>query len=289
MGHSTELMQLIERFEAVYLPLRDMQYAVAEFVRGDSAYPYWAHMKANRDTVAEHIEALEYMEDDSDAGSTTSMPAVLGVPYEMLADVRSINDMRDALAKFLRETDKEMTPEGMPLSKYLLEKVDLRRFNRKMAGRTFRVLEKRPESISFTWSQSRTIHKLSREQAIEAAARKINKTSNKKERKLLEAEQSLLLELPEAEILARVYEPTPQPKMNIIIEGERIPVTTAHLPLFYPATEGESLPVIVPLPKAWHQRVRVRRSDAILEAQPLCPILNIHRYLPEEKRQKKKS
>lgn len=288
MEHSTELMRLIERFEEVYLPLRDQQFAVAEFVRGDTSYPFWAHLNADRETVALYIEALEYLDDDAQAGSTSSMPAVLGVPYEMLAEVRSINDLRDELARFLRSTDKESTLEGMPLSKYLLEKVGLRRLNRKMAGRTFRVLEKRPESISFTWSQSRTILKLSREQAIESAARKINKTPDKKQRKLLEAEQSKLMLLPEGEILARVNTPAPQPKVNILIEGKRIPVTTAHLPLFYPANEGDPLPVIVPLPKEWHQRVRVRRSDALLEAAPYCPLLNIHRYLPEDKLRKQK-
>lgn len=278
MSHSSELMKLIERFESVYLPLRDKQFAVAEFVRGDNAYPYWSHMDADRDTVAAFIEALEYMEDDADAGSTKSMPAVLGVPYEMLDDVRAINDLREQLAMFLRETDKERTPEGLPLSKYLLEKVDLRRFNRKMAGRTFRVLDSRPESISFTWSQSRTTHKLSREEAIEVAARKINKTAKGNELKMLESEQSSLLNLPEGEILARVYSPAPQPKVNIVLAGQRIPVTTAHLPLFFPANENESLPVIVPLPEKWHQRVRLRRSDATLEDKPLCPILNIYRY-----------
>ena len=87
MEHSTELMRLIERFEEVYLPLRDQQFAVADFVRGDTSYPFWAHLNADRNTVALYIEALEYMEDDAQAGSTSSMPAVLGVPYEMLAEV----------------------------------------------------------------------------------------------------------------------------------------------------------------------------------------------------------
>ena len=65
---------------------------------GIREYPYWAHLKADRETVAAHIELLEYQEDDMDAGGTTSMPAVLGVPYDMLAEVRAINDMRDNLA-----------------------------------------------------------------------------------------------------------------------------------------------------------------------------------------------
>ncbi|MAX52313.1 MAG: hypothetical protein CMH22_10070 [Methylophaga sp.] len=288
MNMAPELMKLVERFEDVYLPLRDQQHAVADFVRGDSEYPYWAHLKADRETVAAHIELLEYQEDDMDAGGTTSMPAVLGVPYGMLAEVRAINDMRDNLASFLRETDKGVTPEGQRLSKYLLDKVGLRRFNRKVAGRTFRVLDGRPESISFTWSQSTTTHKLSRDEAVAVAVRKIVKTRDKKQLKLLQSEQSLLMELPEGEILARVYEPSPQPKMNIIIDGKRMPVTTAHLPLFYPAKPGERLPVIIPLPKKWEQRLRVRRSDATLDDVPLCPILNIHRYLPEEKLKKKK-
>ena len=157
-----------------------------------------------------------------------------------------------------------------------------------MAGRTFRVLDGRPESISFTWSQSTTTHKLSRDEAVAVAVRKIVKTRDKKQLKLLQSEQSLLMELPEGEILARVYEPSPQPKMNIIIDGKRMPVTTAHLPLFYPAKPGERLPVIIPLPKKWERRLRVRRSDATLEDVPLCPILNIHRYLPEDKLRKKK-
>ncbi len=288
MSMAPEVMSLIERFEGIYLPLQELQYAVAEFVRVDNEYPYWAHLDASRELVASHIESMEYQDDDSKAGSTSSMPAVLGVPYGMLSEVRAINEMRENLMAFLRETDKETTPEGYRLSKYLLEKAGLHRFNRKTAGRTFRVLDNKPESISFIWSQSRSTHKLSRDEAIEVANRKIAKVRDEKELQILKSEHARLMELPEDEILARVYVTTAQPKMNIIILDKRMPVTTAHLPLFYPADSDDHLPIIVPLAEKWEDRPRIRRSDATLCETAYCPVLNIYRYLPEDKLRKKK-
>lgn len=282
-----ELMTLVDRFEKLYFPLRDLQFAVADFVRGDNDYPFWSHMAAERDEVAMHIEALEYLDDDTDAGGTTSMPAVLGVPYGMLDDVRKINAMREQLSQFLRDTDKETTPEGVPLSKYLLDKAGLRRFNRNVVRRMFRVFDEKPDSISFLWVQSTTIRKLSRDEAISVAARKINKQHDRSVIKALEDEQSKLLNLPEDAELARLYLPTPQPKANLVIKGRRVlPQTVAHLPIFYPASEGDALPQIIPLPEKWQPKARIRRSDAIIEELPLCPLLNIYRYMPEDDRRK---
>lgn len=272
------LMQLIERFEAIHGPLRDKQSEVAEFVRGDEEYPFWAYQSASRETVANHIEALEYLSDEDDPGATRSMPAVLGVPYDMLADVHEINAQRESLVDFLRKTDRDTTPEGLPLSKYLLETVGLERLNRKATARIFRVLEDRPESISYTWAQATAIKPLSKEQAISVAARRLKKPMSRYDHRIVQEEQDRLLQLPDETPLARVYVSTPQPRVNIIMKGQRLPLMTAHLPLFYPASAGESLPIIVPLPDENEARPRLKRNDAKLEDKAFAPTLRIYRY-----------
>lgn len=273
-----QLMQLIDRFDAIYGPLRDKQSEVAEFVRGDEEYPLWAYQNASRDIVANHIEALEYLSDEDEAGVTRSMPAVLGVPYDMLADVQAINALRESLVDFLRKTDREYTPEGLPLSKYLLEKVGLERLNRKATARIFRVLEDKPESISYTWAQATAIKPLSKEQAISVAARRLKKPMSRYDQRIVQHEQDRLLQLPDETPLARVYLSTPQPRVNVIIKGKRRPLMTAHLPLFYPASAGEPLPIVVPLPDNNEARPRLKRADAKLEDEAFAPTLRIYRY-----------
>jgi hypothetical protein len=128
------------------------------------------------------------------------------------------------------------------------------------------------------WSKSTSILKLDRDKAVGVVNRRINKETDKKTLLSLIDEKERLLKLPEDTILARVYTPAPQPKVNIIIDNERMPVKTAHLPLFFPAENDDELPVIIPPGPQYDARPRLRRSDALLEDEPLCPLTRIYRY-----------
>lgn len=279
MSAETKLQKLVTEMNAILAKIDGEQRLLADYLLQEKPN-FWALNDASRETVASFITDLEYRDDDAEGGSTTSLPAVVPLQEKLCQHVHSANVYRTELVEFLREMDKQYTDGGLPLSKYLLDKVRLRRFNRKAVARQYQVLETKPQSISFMWSKSTTTQKLVRDQAVAAVNRRINNETDKKTLLSLIEEKERLLLLPEDEILARVYTPTPQPKVNTIIHDERLPVKTAHLPLFYPAEPDESLPVIIPPGPQFAERPRLKRNDTRLESEPLCPLTRIYRYKP---------
>lgn len=282
MKAELQLEKLVSRVQGILSKIDVEQRVLADFLT-EQAPLYWAFGDADRETVASFILDLEYRDDEAEGGSTTSLPAAIPLPPALCRHVSLANAYRTELVTFLRDMDKQYTDGGLPLSKYLLEKVQLRRLNRKAVARQYQVLETKPQSISFMWSKSTSIIKLDRDKAVAVVNRRINKETDNKTLLSLIEEKERLLKLPEDEILARVYTPTPQPKVNIIIDDERMPVKTAHLPLFFPAEIYEALPVIIPPGPQFDARPRLKRSDTLLENEPLCPLTRIYRYKPLKK------
>ena len=277
MSAETKLQQLVTEMNAILAKIDGEQGMLADYLLQEKP-DYWALNDASRETVASFITDLEYRDDEAEGGSTTSLPAVIPLQERLCRHVHSANAYRTELVEFLRKMDKQYTDGGLPLSKYLMEKVQLGRLNRKAVARQYQVLETKPQSISFMWSKSTTTQKLARDKAVAVVNRRINNETDKNTLLLLIEEKERLLKLSEDEILARVYTPTPQPKVNTIINEERLPVKTAHLPLFYPANPDESLPVIIPPGPQYAERPRLKRNDTRLESDPLCPLTRIYRY-----------
>lgn len=277
MNAELKLEKLVTQFRAILGKVEGEQRVLADYLTYMEP-PYWAYQDADRDTVASFIMDLEYRDDEAEGGSTTSLSAAIPLPETLCRHALLANQYRTELVAFLREMDKQYTDSGLPLSKYLLQKVQLRRLNRKAVARQYLVLDTKPQSISFMWSKSTSILKLDRDKAVGVVNRRINKEMDKKTLLLLIDEKERLLKLPEDDILARVYTPAPQPKVNIIIDGERLPVKTAHLPVFFPAEIDEELPIIIPPGPQFDDRPRLKRSDTLLESQPLCPLTRIYRY-----------
>lgn len=279
MDAETQLQKLVTQMNAILAKLNAEQQRISDYLLQEEP-PFWAFEDASRETVASFITDLEYRDDKAEGGSTTSLPAAIPLHEKLCRHVELANEFRTELVEFLREMDKQYTDGGLSLSKYLMEKVQLRRLNRKAVARQYLVLDRMPQSISFMWSKSTTTQKLARDQAVAVVNRRINSEIDKNTLLLLIEEKEQLLKLPDDEILARVYTPTPQPKVNIIIDNERMPVKTAHLPLFYPAEPNEPLPVIIPPGPQFAERPRLKRNDTRLESEPLCPLTRIYRYKP---------
>lgn len=275
---SDSLARLVTKFNQIYEPLRSLNEQLAQSIVDNHYHPLWAYGEASREQIADFILNLEYQADDGEAGSTTFLPALVGLPAETCALVDQINTLRTELVEFLREADKESTPEGISLSKFLLDKVQLRRLNRKATARQFRVLPTKPDAVSFMWTQPASIKKLTKEEALGVAARRINKHNDSEQRDKLLSEQRLLERLNDGEFVARVYRPDIHPRVNTIIDRKRMPVKTALMPLFYPARANESLPDLAPLPELKTLKKRLKRSDTLLEQEPYAPLLNIYRY-----------
>jgi len=273
-----ELSALIDRFNRIYEPLTVLNEQVADAIVDNPNHPLWVYGDVDRKALGSFICDLEYLDDDAAGGSTTYLPAVVGLPAENCAMMVTINDLRTQLVELLKEADGNSSSEGIQLSKYILDKVHLRRLNRKATLRQFIVLQDTPQSISFMWSKPTVNKRLTKQQAENVVAWHINKHDDSDIREKLLYEQKLIALLPDDEVVAKVYMAPIHPRVNIIINNKRMPVKAALMPLFYPANANDPLPDISPLPAIKVLKKRLKRSDTLLEQEPYAPIVKIHRY-----------
>jgi len=273
-----ELSALIDRFNRIYEPLTVLNEQVADAIVDNPNHPLWVYGDVDRKALGSFICDLEYLDDDAAGGSTTYLPAVVGLPAENCAMMVTINDLRTQLVELLKEADGNSSSEGIQLSKYILDKVHLRRLNRKATLRQFIVLQDTPQSISFMWSKPTVNKRLTKQQAENVVAWHINKHDDSDIREKLLYEQKLIALLPDDEVVAKVYMAPIHPRANIIINNKRMPVKAALMPLFYPANANDPLPDISPLPAIKVLKKRLKRSDTLLEQEPYAPIVKIHRY-----------
>jgi hypothetical protein len=268
----------MDKLNEIYRPLVDLNEKLADAVIDNTDHPLWVYEGVSREKISEFVQSLEYQDDTAEGGSTTYLPAVIGVPEAVCSIVVAINTLRSQVAALLKEADKERTPEDIRLSLYLLDKLQLRRLNRKATARQFVVLDATPQAISFMWNQPVITKRLSKEEALTAVKKQINKYNDSEIRNKLLVEERLIEILPDEEVVARVYRPTIQPRVNLILHHKRMPVRTALMPLFYPAKAGDALPELSPLPKSKVISKRIKRSDALIQSEPYAPMMRIHRY-----------
>lgn len=274
------LTTMINKFNRIYEPLTLLNEQLANAIVDHAQYPLWVYGDIDRKEIGSFISDLEYQDDDAVAGSTTYLPAAVGLPLEFCHMAVKINALRKKLVVLLKEVDKEdaSLPKGVLLSKYILDKVQLRRLNRKATLRQFIVLDKPPQSLNFMWSKPTVTKRLTKAQAENVALWHIKQVNKSEIRDKLEYELKLILMLPDDEVVAKVYKASIRPRVNIVIDNVSIPVKTALMPLFYPAKSNDTLPDIAPLPELQAPKKRLKRSDIRLEKEPYAPLLKIHRY-----------
>lgn len=270
----------IDDINQIYRPLVSLNQKLADAIIENESHPLWAYEDARRKEIGEFIQGLEYQDDADEAGSTRYLPAAIGMPVAVCDMVSAINSLRSRFIKLLKEADKVRTDEKIHMSMYLLDKIQLRRINRKATARQFVVLDSKPQAISFMWNQPVVTSRLSQEEAFESVSNRLLKYKVGSEiRNKLLVEQRMIEVLPADEIVVRVYHPTIQPRVNLIVHNKRMPVKTALLPLFYPANAGDTLPELSPLPRDKATSTRIKRSDTRIQTEPYAPIMRIHRYL----------
>lgn len=273
---STDFTQLVDEFAAIYDPLVDLQEQVAQAIEADVEYPLWS-FSGGREKVANFVVSLDY-EDDDNANSTKTLPALVALPAEYCRLIHLINEKRTALATLLKEMDKESTFEGVKRSKYLLAKLQLRRLNRRALLRHYVELNDAPDSVRYMWAQTRSVRKMTAEKAVKSVAALIMDVSTTEMKQALLAEHSKLSGLNPGEIVARVNVNAPQPRANMVINGKRVLGKTAMMPIFYPWKKGDPIPKLIPLTESKPDSERLKRSDEIIEEVAFTPISKFHRY-----------
>ncbi|HET9843405.1 MAG TPA: DNA replication terminus site-binding family protein [Gammaproteobacteria bacterium] len=155
-----------------------------------------------------------------------------------------------------------------------LQKLGLARLHLKQCYRSIPVLPSAPHKISWTWAHTRSIKKISLQQA-EKLLRKKSRDPG------IENQLQLLSYLKNHEELAIVQELAPHLRVNIVLNHhtqERIMVK-GPIPLFFPADNGTEWPYFKPpKEKSVKNTNRMVRNDVRLEPHAYLPAIRAHRY-----------
>jgi hypothetical protein len=231
---------------------------------------------------------LHYV-DDQPPNEVIQCPALLGASAATLVLAERINAAKAALHATLKLLDRVTVPdpnggsEKVRMLKVALRRLGHARLQRRQATRRIEVIGAAPASATVTWSHAR------RKQALSAAAVREQLLHDLAEsggdrRVVLEAELARLAGLDDETPLVRLFAPYRHPRVNLMWRRpDGVPIRKqrrAVVPLLYPATPGEALPVIRPLPATPAEAPkRLRRRDALVEERPLLPSLGIHRVV----------
>lgn len=154
-----------------------------------------------------------------------------------------------------------------------LARTGLSRLHLKQCYRQIPLLQQRPEKVSWSWANTRSIKKITKHDAIILLRKKGSDEGIQTQIARIEA-------MPKDEQLAIIQNLCPHLRTNIVMnsdEGVKRFMLKGSLPLFY-VDDGQPLPECCP-PKLHKQSGRAQRNDVKLDPQPFAPAIRAHRYV----------
>lgn len=154
-----------------------------------------------------------------------------------------------------------------------LDAAGMSRLHLKQCYRQIPILEKRPDKVSWSWANTRSIKKISKSDAIALLNKKGDDFG-------IQEQINRVHNLRAGECIAIVQELAPHLRTNIVYPGideaERV-MMKGSLPLLYPAQVGEELPMVIP-PKNVKNNERQKRADMKIDPEVYLPAIRGHRY-----------
>ncbi len=294
MSEAELRIDIIESFQALQCSIDKLE----SLLQHDKALPAWTDtLKDPRDAAFELIAKLEY-ENHQAPKEILVLPGFIGASEQTIAQVKIINTNK---AKFkanvlalrgsqLKQKDAFLNAS---LETYLnqrrekhtrtsLQKMGLARLHLKQCYRIIPILDAVPLSISWTWANTRSIKRISRQEAISKLEQR-NKTGK------YELQLHKLYGIRDKE-LAIIQELAPHLRTNIILptaeknETKRI-MLKGPVPIFFPASEATIPPKFKsPKEKSTTPEERAVRSDVKINPEPFISAIRAHRYFEYEDR-----
>lgn len=226
--------------------------------------------------LATVLEQLEYP-DDRDGRETEICPGIIGATPKLLQLAAKLNAARDAFKQAVLEVNRD-DPEA---AHRIMKSHGFPRIHFKQIYRHLPILLKKPDSVRFTWGTTRSIVKISRQEAYRRLLALAGDNPTLGFQKQLEE----LAALRKDEPIAIVQDLKPHIKANVCWvkgSGGEKQVTrkmiSAALAILIPLDPGESLPKhSAAYPDL--RKPRKPRADIKIEAEPFLPSIRGHRYL----------
>ncbi len=233
--------------------------------------------RAAREQLIAVLERLEYP-DDRDGRETDPCPGIVGASATTLELAASLNQARDAFKRAVLNLNRKRDPEA---ARRFMAQMGYPRLHFKQLYRHVPILLRKPDSIRFTWGATRSIKRISRQEAYQRLIKLAGNDPSPGYRKQLEA----LARLDRNEPIAIVQDLKPHIKANVCWvlgdgEAKRVErrMISAALAILLPLDPGEALPKHSAAYPDERKR-RKARSDVKIEREPFLPSIRGHRYL----------
>ncbi len=280
---------LSAEFLQAWEALRQALSALHEALASETDHPGWAWRSNNPHGAAADIVSRVFYDDDQPAREVHMQPALIGASEECLRLTHLTNARRLRVKRALMALDRRVHRAVNPLTgrqrrnrlgDVVLEQHGLARLHRVQVYRSVHVLDGRPEAVGFVWAQTRRVQRISVQDLRERIRRLLK---NPPQAEFARNDLDLLTGLPADEWLALVEAQPMHVRANVTWRRNDGPghirrMTSATLPLLYPAKAGEPLPRLKPLPEEPTPRGRTARTDRKLEAAPFLSTLQAYRY-----------
>lgn len=280
---------LSAEFLQAWEALREGLSALHDALAAETDRPAWAWRSNNPHRAAADIVSRVFYDDDQPAREVHMQPALVGASEECLRLTQMTNARRLRVKRALMALDRRVHRAVNPLTgrqrrkrlgDVVLEQHGLARLHRVQVYRSLHVLDERPETVGFVWAQTRRVQRIS----VEALRERIRGLlKNPPQAEFARKDLDLLTSLRAQEWLALVEAQPMHVRANVTWRradgsGYIRRMTSATLPLLYPAKAGEPLPRLKPLPQEPTPRGRTARTDRKLETEPFLSTLQVYRY-----------
>lgn len=234
------------------------------------------HSYEARIKLADVLQHLEFS-DDRDGRETEICPGIVGASPNTLFLAAEVNQARDDFKAAVIAANRKDPRKA----RNLLKQNGFPRIHFKQIYRHLPIILKKPTAVRFTWGATRSIKKITRQQAYQ----KLVIAAGDEPTYGFQQQLAMLETMAKEEPIAIVQDLKPHIKANLSwvrIEDGQKQVTrkmiSAPLAILIPLDPGEPLPQCqAAFPE--DRKQRKPRADVRIEAEPFLPSIRGHRYL----------
>jgi len=269
---------LVHRFGRLKSALERLLTLLSQETRHAWVFDLERHEHFDAEARSELITVLERLEyqDERDGRETDICPGILGASGKLIKLVAELNRQRDLFKQAVLASNRD----DKQAARRIMSRNGYPRLHFKQLYRHLPILLKPPRSIRFTWGATRSIRKITHQQAYQRLVRLAGKDPTPGYQQQL----ALLQEHPRNEPIAIVQDLKPHIKANVCwVEGcgrDKVvsrKLISAPLPILIPLDPGEALPEYsAAFPD--ERKARKARSDVKIESQAFLPSIRGHRY-----------
>jgi len=287
---SEYMIPILQAFDVLWESL-DL---LARKLEADAHLPTWVQVgdkqfTSSRSEAIGLYQQLEYVNEQAPR-ETIVLPGLMAAMPETIEQAVEVNNAKLAFKQAVLEAKSHLKQSDLPKLHLFLQSVEtdrnvrvrealsragLSRLHLKQCYRMIPVLEAQPKKVSWTWTHTSSVRKVSQEAARQSLLKKPLDTG-------VRMQLDRLTKLAPGESLAVVQTLSPHCCANLVFDRLEKPrrMVKSPVPILYPYDASISTPIVVPPTTQRAQNPeRQKRADRKIEEDPYLPAIRAHRYI----------